>query len=156
MQLENHLECWKQFNYYLNLARGKQYTAEDESQFLEVKSVLAQELETILFAIECAKPTKEEIHNLLGSAPSLRSLGEINEASWRAIEKPVASDLHRLAIEPGTNQGSTAAATRPTEVILEFPLWRELAQRWPGRSRLAKSPTPRSESRRSVHRLIVS
>ena len=101
LQLENHLECWKQFNYYLNLARGKQYTAEDESQFLEVKSVLAQELETILFAIECAKPTKEEIHNLLGSAPSLRSLGEINEASWRAIE----NQWHQIFITWQSNLG---------------------------------------------------
>ncbi|MBM3837898.1 MAG: hypothetical protein FJ398_08020 [Verrucomicrobia bacterium] len=46
-QLENHLECWKQFNYYLGLARSKQFDPDDESHFLEVKSLITQELELI-------------------------------------------------------------------------------------------------------------
>ena len=37
VQLENYLECWKQFNYFVTLARSKKFTAEDENQFLEVK-----------------------------------------------------------------------------------------------------------------------
>ena len=84
--LENHLECWKQFNSYLNQARTKQFTPEDENQFLEVKSVLTQELEIILYSLQFAQPTKEGIHGLLGAAPSLRLLSEMNEASMRALE----------------------------------------------------------------------
>ena len=47
-QMENYLECWKQFNGFVNLARGKKFGVEDENQFLEVKSVIVQELELIL------------------------------------------------------------------------------------------------------------
>jgi len=85
-QLENYLECWKQFNQYINLSRSKKFGAEDEEQFLETKSVLAQELELILAAVEVNSPTKEEIHALITSAPSLRSLSEMNEGALRNIE----------------------------------------------------------------------
>jgi hypothetical protein len=85
-QMENYLECWKQFNHYVNIARGKKFSDEDESQFLETKSIIVQELELILAAIEVNSPTKEEIHTLIGNAPSLRSLSEINEGGMRNIE----------------------------------------------------------------------
>jgi len=85
-QMENYLECWKQFNRYTNLARGKKFGPEDETQFLEVKSVLVQELELILSSIEVNSPTKEEIHTLIGNAPSLRYLSEMNEGALRNVE----------------------------------------------------------------------
>jgi len=85
-QMENYLECWKQFNRYTNLARAKKFSAEDEIQFLEVKSVLVQELEIILSAIEINSPTKEEIHTLIGNAPSLRYLSEMNDGALRNVE----------------------------------------------------------------------
>jgi hypothetical protein len=85
-QMENYLECWKQFNRYTNLARGKKFSPEDETQFLEVKSVLVQELEIILASIEVNSPTKDEIHTLIGNAPSLRYLSEMNEGAIRNVE----------------------------------------------------------------------
>ena len=85
-QVENYLECWKQFNRFLAQARAKKFGDEDESQFLEVKSVLVQELELILAAIEVTNPSKEEIHNLIGNAPSLRTLSEMNEGAVRNLE----------------------------------------------------------------------
>jgi hypothetical protein len=85
-QMENYLECWKQFNRYVNLARGKKFGPEDEVQFLEVKSVLVQELELILASIEVNSPTKDEIHTLIGNAPSLRYLSEMNEGALRNVE----------------------------------------------------------------------
>jgi hypothetical protein len=85
-QMENYLECWKQFNRYINLARLKKFANEDENQFLEVKSVLVQELEIILSAIEINAPTKDEIHTLIGNAPSLRYLSEMNEGALRNVE----------------------------------------------------------------------
>jgi hypothetical protein len=85
-QMENYLECWKQFNHYMNVARIKKFTAEDDGHFLEVKSVIVQELELILASIEVASPTKEEIHGLISNAPSLRFLSEMNEGALRNLE----------------------------------------------------------------------
>jgi hypothetical protein len=86
VQLENYLECWKQFNYFVNLARGKKFSAEDENQFLEVKAIIVQELEIIMAAIECPSPSREEVHTLIGSAPSIRYLSESNEGNLRGLE----------------------------------------------------------------------
>jgi len=85
-QMENYLECWKQFNQFVNVARAKKFSPEDDTQFLEVKSVIVQELELILASVEVASPTREEIHTLVGSAPSLRYLGEMNEGAQRNLE----------------------------------------------------------------------
>jgi hypothetical protein len=85
-QMENYLECWKQFNQFVNLARAKKFSSEDENQFLEVKSVIIQELELILASVEVASPTKEDIHGLVGNAPSLRYLGEMSDGALRNLE----------------------------------------------------------------------
>ncbi len=85
-QVENYVECWKQFNNCVNLARAKKFSPEDDSQFLETKSVLIQELELILAAVEVSSPTREEIHTLVGEAPSLRYLSEMNEGALRNLE----------------------------------------------------------------------
>ena len=85
-QMENYLECWKQFNHFLNVARAKKFGPEDDTQFLEIKSVIVQELELILSSVEVASPTKEEIHALVGNAPSLRYLGEMSERALRTLE----------------------------------------------------------------------
>lgn len=85
-QMENYLECWKQFNNFVNLARAKKFGPEDETQFLEIKSVLIQELEVIFASVEVASPTKEDVHTLIGNAPSLRFLSELNEGAQRNLE----------------------------------------------------------------------
>ena len=85
-QMESYIECWKQFNHFVNLARSKKFGAEDEHQFLEVKSVIIQELELIFAAIEVNSPSKEEVHTLVGNAPSLRYLSELNEGALRNTE----------------------------------------------------------------------
>ena len=93
-QVENYIECWKQFNNFVTLARAKKFSQEDDNQFLETKSVLIQELELILASIEITSPTKEEIHALIAEAPSLRYLGEMNEGALRTQE----SQWHRIYI----------------------------------------------------------
>jgi len=85
-QMENYLECWKQFNNFLAMARAKKFSPEDDAQFLEIKSVIVQELELILSSVEVGSPTKEEVHTLVGNAPSLRYLSEINEGAARSLE----------------------------------------------------------------------
>jgi hypothetical protein len=86
VQLENYLECLKQFNYFINLSRAKKFGPEDENQFLEVKSIIVQELELISAAMECSSPTREEVHSLISSAPSLRYVAESNEGNLRGLE----------------------------------------------------------------------
>jgi hypothetical protein len=86
VQLENYLECLKQFNYFVNLSRGKKFTPEDENQFLEVKAIIVQELEIIGASIDCTSPSREEVHTLVSSAPSMRYLAESNEGNLRGLE----------------------------------------------------------------------
>lgn len=85
-QMENYLECWKQFNYFVNLARAKKFGPDEENQFLEVKSVIVQELELIYAAMEFASPTKDEVHALIGAAPSIRYLSELTDGALRGVE----------------------------------------------------------------------
>ena len=85
-QMENYLECWKQFNHFVNLGRAKKFAQEDDNQFLEVKSIIIQELEMLLASIEIASPTRDEIHALVGNAPSLRYLSELSEGALRNLE----------------------------------------------------------------------
>ncbi len=93
-QMESHLECWKQFNHYLNLGRSKKFTTEDENQFLEIKSVITQELEIILSVVEGPTPSREDVHTLLAGAPSIRYVSELNEGSLRGLE----NQWHRVYI----------------------------------------------------------
>ena len=93
-QVENYIECWKQYNVFVNLARAKKFSQDDDTQFLETKSVLVQELELILASIEVEFPTKEEIHAVIGEAPSLRYLSEMNDGTLRSLE----SRWHRIYI----------------------------------------------------------
>ena len=85
-QIETHIECWKQFNHFISLARAKKFSAADDHHFLEIKSIIVQELELIFASVEVQSPTREEIHALIGSAPSLRALAETGEGGLRNLE----------------------------------------------------------------------
>jgi len=94
-QTETHIECWKQFNHFVGVARGKKFGPEDETRFLELKSIIIQDLELIFSSIEVAAPGKEEILTLIGHAPSLRYLSEMGEGDLRAIE----NQWHKIYID---------------------------------------------------------
>lgn len=94
IRMENYLECWKQFNHYLGLARFKKFTLDDETQFMEIKSVITQELELILTVTEGAQVSREDVHNLLAAVPSMRFLSESNESVLRNVE----NQWHKLFI----------------------------------------------------------
>jgi hypothetical protein len=85
-QMEAYLECWKQFSNFLNLARARRFGPEEEAQFLEVKSVMTQQLEMILAAFEAPPVSREDIHSLIGGASSIRGLSELNENALRNLE----------------------------------------------------------------------
>ncbi len=86
LRLESYLECWKQFNTFMGMARSKRYSPEDEAQFLEIKSVITQELELILSSIDCGPISREDVHNLMACSPSLRFLSEAGEGAVRNVE----------------------------------------------------------------------
>ena len=48
LHLETHIECWKQFNSYVTLARDKKFTPDDDAQFLDLKSLITQRLGWVL------------------------------------------------------------------------------------------------------------
>jgi hypothetical protein len=85
-QIETHIECWKQFNHFISVAHSKKFTAADDNHFLEIKSIIVQELELIYASIEVQSPSREEIHALITNAPSLRALSEMNEGALRSLE----------------------------------------------------------------------
>jgi hypothetical protein len=93
-QVENYLECLKQFNQFLTRARDKKFSAEEEVQFLEIKSVLIQQLEVILSAVQSENMTRDDVHNMISTAPSLRALAEFNDGSLRGVE----SQWHKIYI----------------------------------------------------------
>ncbi|HEX3626557.1 MAG TPA: hypothetical protein VH280_14175 [Verrucomicrobiae bacterium] len=93
-QIETHIECWKQFNHFINIARAKKFTAADETQFLEIKSVIVQELEIVFSTVEMTSLSRDEIHALITNAPSLRFLSEMNEGALRGLE----SQWHKVYI----------------------------------------------------------
>ena len=86
LRLESYLECWKQYNAFMTMARHKKFTQEDENQFLEIKSVITQELELILASIDCGPVTRDDVHSLIASGPSIRYLSEMNDNALRSVE----------------------------------------------------------------------
>jgi hypothetical protein len=113
-QIETHIECWKQFNHFLDVARTKKFSPADENHFLEIKSIVVQELETIFAAVEIVSPSREEIHALIGNAPSLRHVSELAEGAVRGLETQwhkiyIAwhSVLGQLKVKQRTEEGKT-------------------------------------------------
>lgn len=94
LRMESYLECWKQFNTFMSLARAKKFSGEDENQFLELKSMITQELELILSSMDCGPITRDDVHALIASGPSLRFLSEMNDNALRNVE----NQWHKLFI----------------------------------------------------------
>jgi hypothetical protein len=94
LRMESYLECWKQFHSFMNMARQKKFGQEDESQFMEIKSVLTQELELILNSIDCGVISRDDVHSMISSGPSIRFLSELNENALRSVE----NQWHKLLI----------------------------------------------------------
>ena len=105
LHIEAHIECWKQFNYYVNLARDKKFTPEDEAQFLDLKSLITQGSEGISAAEIKIGPRKEEILSLFSATPSLRYLADMSdtipsvEGQWHRIYLSLQSLLGQLKVQ---------------------------------------------------------
>ena len=123
LQMENYLECWKQFNHYLTLARSKKFEPDDETQFLEVKSIMTQELELILSSIETSNPTKEDVLSLISNAPSLRYMSEMNDGALRNLE----NQWHKIYIGWQSLLGQLKVQQRQTDKKGGWSLFRKSA-----------------------------
>ncbi|MEO6784483.1 MAG: hypothetical protein ABI318_00010 [Chthoniobacteraceae bacterium] len=105
LHLETHIECWKQFNTYVTLARDKKFTAEDDAQFLDLKSLLTQGTEIIHASDVKGGLRKEDVLSLFASAPSLRYLAEMSdsipavEGQWHRIYLHLQSLLGQLKVQ---------------------------------------------------------
>jgi len=114
LSLENYIECWKQFNHYVNLARDRKFTRDDENQFLEIKSIIAQGLEAILASTENkGGPSKSDVNQLFQNASSLRALSESPdsittvETQWHKVYLGLQSLLGQLKVQQNrTEKGS--------------------------------------------------
>jgi hypothetical protein len=111
VQIENYLECWKQLNGFVSLARTKKFGQEEEGQFLELKSVLTQQLEIIMAAVESSPQNKEEIYSLVSGAPSLRYLSEQGDAQLRTFE----NQWHKIFINFQSMLGQLKVRQRAEE-----------------------------------------
>ena len=116
-QIETHIECWKQFNHFVSIARNKKFGPTEENHFLEIKSIIVQELELIYAAVEVASPTRDEVHALIGNAPSLRYLSEMSEGALRGIE----TQWHKIYIGWHSILGQLKVKQRNVE---NKPFWR--------------------------------
>ena len=111
LRMESYLECWKQYNAFMAMARSKKFGVEEENQFLEIKSVITQELELILSSIDCGPISRDEVHSLIASAPSIRFLSEMNDNSLRTIE----AQWHKLFIGLQSILGQLKVKQQQTE-----------------------------------------
>ena len=105
LHLETHIECWKQFNSYVTLARDKKFTSEDDAQFLDLKSLITQGTEIIHASDVKGGLRKEDVLSLFASAPSLRYLAEMSdsipavESQWHRIYLHLQSLLGQLKVQ---------------------------------------------------------
>ena len=113
LHLETHIECWKHFNHFVNLARDKKFTPEDESQFLDLKSLITQGTEAILASGAKGGPRKEDVLSLFASAPSLRYLADMSESisgvegQWHRIYLTLQSLLGQLKVQQNKGDEKT-------------------------------------------------
>jgi hypothetical protein len=77
----------------VGLGRDKKFSRDDETQFLEIKSLIMQGLEGILASVEKGGPKKDEVQQLFQNAPSLRHLADMPDAAAQ-----VESQWHRVYI----------------------------------------------------------
>jgi hypothetical protein len=81
-QIETHIECWKQFNHFITIARAKKFTPTDENHFLEIKSIIVQELELIYASVEATSPSREILGQL-----KVRQRTVENKTFWGTAKK---------------------------------------------------------------------
>jgi hypothetical protein len=112
IHLEAHLDCWQRFAEFVGKARTKQFDEEDETEFLELKSSLMQQLEEILNFSEDGTPARADVHDLVNDAPSIRYVSELTNDTRRNLEMK----WHRLFVAWQAVMGELKASGKTLEV----------------------------------------
>ncbi len=90
-RVERFVELWKQLSGFLDLGfKGGEFSAEDESAFLNLKSQIAQEYELLMTVLGSQGERDDKAIRLLNVAPSLAGFREMPED----MGKKIAGDWH--------------------------------------------------------------
>jgi hypothetical protein len=99
-RVEAFVVLWKQLSQFLDRGfRGENFTDQEEAEFLELKSKIAQEHEVLMTVLGVAEDSMRDDKSmrLLNSVPSLQSFKDLPEG----MGKKIASEWHTtfLALE---------------------------------------------------------
>lgn len=104
VRVEAFVERWKELSQYLDRGfRGEAFTAEEESGFLELKSRIVQEHETLMTLLNAEGMREDKALRLLNTVPSLASFRGLTEgtdariaAEWHSTLLSLQALLGRL------------------------------------------------------------
>jgi hypothetical protein len=93
-RVEGFLERWKELSKFLERGlQGQDFTNEEESEFLQLKSTIAQEHQVLMTTLGSMVSERDDKPlRLLNVAPSLQSLRELPEA----MAKKTTADWHNI------------------------------------------------------------
>lgn len=84
--MESYVGCWQQLMKFINVAREKKFGPEDEKQFLEVKSLITQQLELVLSRFPHSMVNRMETHMLMCNSASMRTISELGDRELHSLE----------------------------------------------------------------------
>jgi hypothetical protein len=85
-RLEAFIERWKALSQHLEKGfQGSDFTAAEETEFLELKSAIAQDYELLLTTLGSEADRDERPLRLLNAVPSLHSTRELGEGMTRKL-----------------------------------------------------------------------
>jgi len=94
IRVEAFVERWKQLSQFLDRGfQGQNFTPEEESAFLDLKCVIAQEHELLMTTLASSERDDKAL-KLLNTVPSLQSFKDLPEG----MSKKVAADWHNTYI----------------------------------------------------------
>ncbi len=94
-RVEQFVERWKQLSLFLDRGfQGRDFKAEEEAAFLELKSAIAQEHEMLMAALGGAVENDDKALRLINTVPSLQSFKDLNEP----MVKKLAIEWHNTYI----------------------------------------------------------
>ena len=92
LHLETHIECWKQFNHYLNLARDKKFTPEDLMHYIYavIYSNAYREKFAAFLKIDFPRiPFTTDFNLFLEIAEMGKQLTELHLLNHKSLNKPI-------------------------------------------------------------------
>lgn len=94
-RLEALIEKWKEFSQFLDRGFQQQaFAGEDEAAFLELKSHIAREFETLMTLLAVGSERDDRALRLLNTATSLQAIKELPEG----MDRKIATEWHTAYI----------------------------------------------------------